>query len=80
MAKDTKVVKLHPDASDRFTEYTKALDAVKDTIEDIVSVVILKEKAGYAVIGTSTDPAHLAISSYMITKEIDTFLDCEELV
>jgi hypothetical protein len=80
MAKDTKVVKLHPDASDRFTEYTKALDAVKDTIEDIVSVVILKDKTGYAVVGTSNNPADLAISAYWLNKEIDSFFDVEEIV
>lgn len=75
----SKVVKLFTDSSDRLSEYTKALDAVKDTIEDIVSVVILKEKAGYAVIGTSTEPSDLAIAAYMMNKEIDSFLDSEEL-
>lgn len=79
MAKDPKVVKLFTDSSDRLTEYTMALEAVKDTIENIISVVVLKDKAGYAVIGTSVEPADLAIGAYMLNKEIDAFLDTEEL-
>lgn len=79
MAKDTKVVKLFTDSSDRLSEYTTAIEAVKDTIEDIISVVILKGNAGYAVIGTSVEPSQLAMGSYMLNKEIDSFLSSEDL-
>lgn len=69
MSKDNKVVKLYHTSDDKVEAFIKLIREAQAGIEDIIGVLIMKEKAGYVTVYTTEEATDFAIGSSLLQKD-----------
>lgn len=75
---DNKVVKLYTTAEDRVNAYIEHMIDYKDNIEDVITIIVLKNRNGYLTVSTSMVPEDFAVAASLCQKEFSDAMDLDE--
>jgi len=75
----SKVVKLYSTASDRLEEYIRAIHAIKGEAVEILSLVVLKDGAGYSTITTADSADLYALGAAYFQNAFNSLISFEEV-
>lgn len=78
MPNDSKVVKLFTDSTDRVNAFLEGLEAVKGDIEDVISVLKLKDRKGFVTVYTACLPEDFAVATCLLQKEFSEAMTMDD--